>query len=390
MDRRVVGTALCLGVVALVLVAGLSVAKPRAGPSAGAGATWTFAVYVDGNNNLARYWAQYSLPWLEAVPANAQVNLVALVALANSTNTYVERISGRTVTVLETYGVMDMGSPATLSWWIDRSTTLFPSTYYALDIWDHGYGWKYVSVDDTSGNDLSMPELQSAIAASGKTVSILAFDACNMGNAEVAYQMSKTSLVSYLVGSEETVPGNGYPYDKMLTPLAANPAMTPHDLAATMVDGWGAYYGGLTWANTVNLAAYDLTALRNGIGTFTMWSSEMTRMLPSYRAYYASAIKASYYAWGTHYFPDLKDYAAHLLGSNKVADPALRAATSNVQAWVTSLVVKVWNANKMTMCGGITFYFGTGSEWTSSSASYLATAFAADTGWGGFLTAYNG
>jgi hypothetical protein len=386
MARWRFGAAACLGIVFVVLVAGAAAAKP---PPAPPPTSWTFALYVDGNNNLAKYWAQYSLPFLEAVPANADVHIVALVALENATSTVVEQVSGSATRVLETKPVMDMGVPATLSWWINESTALFPSTYYALDIWDHGYGWKYVAVDDLSGHRLRMPELEAGIAASGKAISVLAFDACNMGNAEVAYQVADTSLVSYLVGSEESVPANGFPYDKMLAPLAANPAMSPRDLSMALVDGWGAYYASLHWANSVNLAAYDLVAMRNGIAAFTTWAGAMQGDLAAYQKTYTSILKAAFAAFGTHYYADLSDYAVHLLAAKGVTDPSLRAATTDLRTWIASFVVKIWNASKMTACGGITLYFGVGNEWTLSSAAYLETGFAGDTGWGGFLTAYN-
>ena len=73
-----------------------------------------------------------------------------------------------------------------------------------------------------------------------------------------------------------------------------------------------------------------------------------------------------------------------------MTDPGLRTATTNVQAWAASFVIRVWNGAKMSMCGVVTSYFGTGCDWPGSSCVYLATAFAADAGWGTFQVAYNG
>jgi hypothetical protein len=390
MNRRRIG----VGVVAVVAVLVLSgVVGATLGKTAGKStstASWTFALYVNGDNSLAKYWAQDSLPFLENVPPSTQVNVVALVSLKNATSDVVEKISGASVTIVETEPKLDMGIPSTVSWWINRSTTLFPSTYYALDIWDHGYGWKYVSVDDLSGHRLSMPQLQGAITASGKPIAILGFDACNMGNDEVVYQMAKTNLVSYFVGSEESVPFVGFPYDRMLTPLVNNPAMAPRDVSIAMVNGWGAYYASVPSANANNLAAYDVAAMKNSIGTFTTWTSNMLRMLPTYQHAYATALKHAYSAWQTHFYVDAVDYAAQLLSTSGVTDSALRAASQGLASAVSAYVVRVWNGAKMTMCGGVTFYFGTGADWSSSSVAYLQTAFASDTGWGTFLTAYNG
>ena len=80
-----------------------------------------------------------------------------------------------------------------------------------------------------------MPELRAALAGAGVPVDILAFDACNMGDVEVAWDVASvedpaapgTPLVDYLVASEETIDQDGYPYDDMFAPLAADPGRSP-------------------------------------------------------------------------------------------------------------------------------------------------------------------
>ena len=375
--------------IAMLVVPGIALAKPGKGSPAPAAAMWTYAIYMDGDNNLETYWDGTSLPLLEAVAPSSDVNIVALVDKKSTTGAEIVKISGQTVTVVESGPEVNMGDPATLTWWISRATTLFPSTYLALSLWDHGYAWNYVCADDTSGDSLSMPELQSAIASAGKRVDVLAFDCCNMENIEVAYQVSLTNLVSYMVGSEETVPGNGFPYDKMLTKLVNNPAMLPRDFSMAMVDAWGEYYSTQNWASTVNLASIDVVQLKATIGTFTAWATDMRSLLPSYRSAYATALKNAYYMWGTHYFTDLYDYGLHLKTTKGVTDATLIADTTAMQNAVLSYCIKVWDARRMTDCMGVSLYWGTGQDWASRSASYMQLAFAVDTGWGAFLMAYN-
>jgi len=358
-----------------------------AGPTPAA--SWTYAIFANADNNLEAYWDSKSLPWLKLVPASSEVNIVALLDRQSTTGTEVLKFSGSTVTVVETYGEFDMGDPAVVTWWIDRARTLFPSTYFALSFWDHGYGWIYISDDQTSGNTISMPELQAAITNAGDMIDVLAFDACNMANAEVVYQVSLTNLVSYVVASEETVPGDGFPYDKMLTRLVSNPGMSPREFAMAMVDGWADYYKTQKWASTVNLAAIDVAAMKNSVPSFTAWSGKMLELLPTYKSKYATALKNAHTMWGTYYFVDAYDYGYTLLNTRGVTDPALRTATADMQASVLSYVVKVWNAAKMTDCKGMTFYWASSSDWSTRGADYMATAFATATGWGSFLAAYN-
>jgi hypothetical protein len=383
---------MCMAVIVLgmLVVPGVALAKPTGkGGEAVTAATWTYAIYMDGDNSLENYWAGASLPLLEAVPASASVNIVAFVDLGSTSGMSVQKISGATVTTVLTAAEMDMGNPATLTWCINQAAALFPSTYLVMSMWDHGYGWNYVCLDDTSGDSLSMQELQAGIANAGKRIDILAFDCCNMGNIEVAYQVSLTNLVSYMVASEESVPGNGFPYDKMLNKLVANPAMLPRDFSMAMVDGWGEYYKTQTWATTVNLAAIDVVQLKATISTFSTWSADMKSLLPGYKTPYATALKNAYCMWGTHYFTDLYDYGLHLKTTKGVNDAKLKADTTTMQNAVLGYCIKVWDGKKMTDCKGISLYWGTGNEWSSHSAAYMQLAFAVDTGWGAFLTAYN-
>jgi hypothetical protein len=369
----------------LIIAPCVAMARPVAAETA----SWTYAIFGNADNNLEMYWDSKSLPWLKLVPASSSVNIVVLLDRESTSTVEVLKINGGVVTVVETYGEMDLGDPAVVTWWINRATTLFPSTYFAFNFWDHGYGWKYISDDFTSGNRISMPELQSAISNAGKRIDVLAFDACNMANAEVVYQVAKTNLVTYVIASEETVPGDGFPYDKMLTRLVNNPAMLPRDLSIALVDGWADYYKTQRWASSVNLAAIDVEGMESTIGTFTTWTARMSQLLPSYEGYYATALKNSHKMWGTSYFVDTYDYGYTLLITKGVTDATLRTATQNMENAVLSYVVKVWNAAKMTDCKGITFYWGTGSDWTAGQADYLNLAFSVDTGWGSFLTAYN-
>jgi hypothetical protein len=165
--------------------------------------------------------------------------------------------------------------------------------------------------------------------------------------------------------------------------------MAPRAFSIAMIDAWGVYYAGQTWASTVNLAAYDIVQLRASIPAFSVWSADMLSLLPGYKTAFATALKNAYYMWGTHYFTDLGDFCANLLTTKGVTNAKLRADTAALQSSVSSYCIKVWDGKHMTECQGISLYWGTGNQWSSHAAAYAQLAFAADTGWGAFLTAYN-
>ena len=157
-------------------------------------ASWTFAVYVAADNSLEPYWESTTLPFLQAVPASEDVNLVAMLDFKSTSTIEIVKVSGETVTTVETYGEMDTGDPATLAWWVERANTLWPATNFGLSLWDHGMGWQWICSDDTSESMIDMVELESAFTSAGEMVDLLAFDACNMAMMEVAYSLSLTDL----------------------------------------------------------------------------------------------------------------------------------------------------------------------------------------------------
>jgi len=387
MNRTGKATLVSLVLITVLVVPGFFVAVPMG--RANAAASWTYALYVDGVNSLAPDWAKYTLPALQKIPANSQVNIVAMVALKGASNVLVEKISGSSVTVVETDLVMDMGSGATLTWWIDKYTTLFPSTYNALLLWDHGWGWQYICTDDVTGHSIDMPSLQSAITNAGNRIDVLAFDACNMAMDEVAYQVSKTNLVSYMVASEEYEGAVGIPEDVTLTPLVNNPAMLPRDFAINMVNAYQQYYQPKNGQQKMTMAAFDVAQVGATIGTFTAWTTRMNALLPSYKSYYTSALRGGH-TMSTTYYTDMGSYMNRLLVTSGVTDTTLRTATQNVQASMGAFVIKFWGGTTMTDCNGITFYWPNGNTWKTTKAAYMLTAFAVDTGWGNFLNAYIG
>jgi hypothetical protein len=81
-------------------------------------------------------------------------------------------------------------------------------------------------------------------------VDVLAFDACMMQMAEVAFEVK--DLTEVIVGSEETVPGFGFPYDTFLGALTKNPDMSAETLGAATVEAFKKFYDEL---NTELLAA---------------------------------------------------------------------------------------------------------------------------------------
>ena len=291
--------------------------------------------------------------------------------------------------MVNSYPEKNFGDGATLEWFISEVTALYPSEMLGVTIWDHGYGWIEFSFDETSWDRIHMPEMTSAIVNAGKYIDILSFDACNMGNIEVAYEAYKTGLVRYMVGSEESVPFDGYPYDFMWTPLALDSTRTPAQVSVDMVNGWGQYYDQTSFT-TVNLGAVDVASIGASASVFQNWCGLMHDSLASYQRVYTNALKNAYCAWATKFFVDMADLGDTLLADSKFSNPALRSATIDMVAAVDEAVLAVHTCAALPDARGLTLWWGSKGDWKYYGPTYAETQWGIDMGWYDFLVDYNG
>lgn len=259
-------------------------------------ARWTILVFINADNNLEPA-AIANINQMERVGSSEDINIVVQVDRSpgydtsdgnwTGTRRYLvtrDQTSAIQSTLLQDMGELDMGSPGTLKNFVQWGMASYPSDRTMLVMWDHGRGWrtaraprepvKSISYDDTSGTNLSVGELASALNA-GQKLDVIAFDACLMGMIEIAYALRDRA--NWMVASEENVPFNGQPYDRFLSALAGNPDMTAPQLGQAMAQAYIGYYGpgslttesvidlskmsGLT--SQIKLLAQDLAANRN-------------------------------------------------------------------------------------------------------------------------------
>ena len=388
MSKRLVVLCASVLIVAVMVLPGACLAY-QMGQKWAVEESWTFAVYVSGDNNLEKYWDDISLPSLLLLPENDMLSIVAFIDRLSTEGTEVVEITGSTWQVVATYPEMDFGSGDTFKWFLQEVHAGYPADKLAVTAWDHGYAWRYISDDTTSGSRMSMPELQAAIEGAGVYIDILAFDACNMASLEVVYQVSLTGLVGIVVASEESVPTTGYPYDLMLTPMALDTSRTPSEVAADMVEGFRVFYEPQTWASTVALSAVSATVIGDSAGIFSSWVSSMQSCLTSYASNYKQALMTTYSAWATHYHVDIAALGDTLLADELIANEGLRSATAGMVAAIDGSVIANWGGRSAVDARGLTLWWGCGGDWKSYSEAYGEVAFALNLGWWAFLDEYN-
>jgi len=357
--------------------------------SAETSATWTIGLYIDADNDFDTYWEGLSLLYLQNIPACAEVNIVAFVDRMEYEGTEIWEIEGIDAQIVETLPEMNFGDGATLSWMISETAARYPSDHLLIDAWDHGSAWNGFCGDYTSDDWMYLDELKAAIVDAGVYIDILSFDCCSMASIETLYAVSLTGLVDIVVASLETVAGDGFPYDFMFTPVALDPYRTADQVAKDMIDGWAQYYDPRSEYYYATLSAISIGSLGQSMGTIDAWCDSIAANLGAYYRAYKTAVKDTYSVFYTKYQVDMWDLGNKILANSKISDPTLRALTQDMMEAVDDAVLYLDNAEKTTMCGGMTLWWGTSTEWSWWSYVYEGLDFAIDTGWYDFLVEYN-
>jgi hypothetical protein len=351
---------------------------------------WTVMVYIDADNNLEPY-GMMNLEMLESVGSSADVNFVVLMDTYTGPASllYVEKGS---VKVLADWGEVNMGDPATMADFIKDAKKAAPAQNYCFISWDHGGGWRGLNWDDTSSQELGtsqymdMNDLRTAVVDGGVVFDVFAFDQCLMAQPEVAYEMD--GYARYLVFSEETVYGQGFPYDAIAADLVANPGMSPLDVSKMMVNDFAAYYGSITWANDWTISAFDMTAMGDLTAAVTHFASAQLDTLYMYRSQFKNDLARTtgyYYP----YYSDLKEYATNVYTDKAITNNDVKLAAGEVISAVNSGVVLSINSKHNQDSTGLSIYFpGYRSSYLGLKPAYEQVPFAIETGWWLWLQAF--
>ncbi|MFX1475127.1 MAG: clostripain-related cysteine peptidase [Promethearchaeota archaeon] len=313
---------------------------------------WTVMVYMCADNNLEEAGFD-DFNAMETIGSTADVNIILGVdfsstytgaPFSDSRIYYIDYDTGAGIGSTELPGSwgseQNFGDDSTLIYFINYAQTYAPADNYILVLWDHGGGWYGVCQDDLSGDIISMSELSTALGdASLEYIDVVAFDACLMGQIEVAYQVR--SHCDYVVFSEESIPWEGYPYEEWLDELTTTPLMTPATLAQTLVDEYcTAYDTGIysyVGADDVCLSAVQtsqLTGVSGALDTFTDALDTTSDATTHYS-------KLSYSIGSSHTFAytwviDLGAFASN--AASQITDSTIAGYASNLAAAVTAAV----------------------------------------------------
>ena len=252
-------------------------------------AKWAILIYIAAHNNLQMQgnWSLEALQDAAQTPGSANdVQLVMLYDTAQGATRYVPHLN-----IAEQLSRKDFDS-GNANKLVDMAKWAFekcPAERYGLVLWSHGTGWmpndlkqlgakignseaqlragstpspalfrqtleimlnkptfeaRAICFDDGTQHSLDTIELADVTTKISKFIDqpldLLGMDACLMASFEVAYQLRKS--VSYIVASEELVPGTSWPYGTIMAKLQANASMDGASFSKLIVDEFYAHY----------------------------------------------------------------------------------------------------------------------------------------------------
>jgi len=162
--------------------------------------------------------------------------------------------------VIADLGQRDMSASKTLEDFLIWGMEKYPAKHYIVLFSDHGAG--FLGAEEDRGNLMSMPTIREALEKvaekTGKKPDIVAFDACLMAQAEVAYELKDSA--KYLVASEEIIGGDGYPYQEILPRIDAalsEGKSDPKEISKIFIEE----AENVNESSTITLSAIDLSAV---------------------------------------------------------------------------------------------------------------------------------
>jgi Clostripain family len=244
-----------------------------------------------------------------------------------------------------------------------------------------------IAYDDNAKDFLDNLELKGVLLtakkAIGRNLDVLGLDACLMSMAEVGFE--NRVAVDFTAGSEQTEPGDGWPYNTILNDLAKNPKMSARELASTVVKRYVGSYGS---SSGVTQAACDLAESAALLKTVNGLADVLRKALgdPIARAgVILSRTQAQSY--DTKDYVDLQDLCELLLtncAANKTITAAARAVIAAIKKYVIANGAK---GSEVANSHGVSIHFPNDPR-QQLSPLYARLDWAKEGRWDEFLTAW--
>ena len=345
---------------------------------------WTIMHYSAADNNLTSYLVT-DVNEMEKVGSTKNMNIVVQLDKGkdNCKRYYLEADNDmREINspMIKDLGSTNMSDPKVLGEFISSTMKKYPAEHFALIISDHGGGWPGAVEDDSHNGWMTTPDIQKGIELGekdgGSKLDVIGFDACLMANTEVAYELKDNA--NYLVASEQTEGGNGWPYTPLLTPktlqsveraLRSKLNITPEEFAKKIVDSAEDDQGTLP-----TMSAMDLTKMRplaqaaDGLAEAILKTDTPNSTLKS-----IAQKTQSFYG-----FKDQYHFAEQIVKNETITDDKLKTAAKGMMAAIDKAVVAEQHSSRYPNAHGLTAEI---PSYGGVKSGYEDLKFRRDTNW---------
>lgn len=352
---------------------------------------WTVLAYMEGRDRLANS-VGVALNGMEEIGSTDQVNLVAQATVdpelgdrrhitlgeMNTRRYYLQRdldLDRVSSPVLADLGEKKRLDGPALEEFLEWGIRNFPARNYAFVIKKHGLGF----AKDGEVVKLSAREMREALEnvekKTGVKPNVLIWDACNMQQLEVAYELKDRAQV--MTGSPEAIQAIGFPYPTLLHNLTKDAAV--HDartLGDTVVQSYAAE-DGWTTQTAVDLSAMPQVASRFQGLVDAVLAADIPR-----EVLYTDLMKAGSYQPGqtlalSYNFRDAAGFVENLAG-NEALPLAVRDAARAAQEALSGSEV---SRHAPRTQGGSSVFLPWKDPSSELKEGYRQLAWCRDTGW---------
>lgn len=404
-------------------------------------ADWTIAAYIQADNNLAPF-AKYNIDDMQQVVYADKVNMLVEWDQPNNNKTWRYRIvqGGRIedASLSTEMGINPIEEIVEMMKW---AKSKYDATRFGTILWNHGAGvedprlrvvnkvlqhinsvtpskaslpWleipglskndakeRGILFDDSQGTYATNQDLTTACnriknEVLGKNLDLLGMDACLMAMIEVGYQIKDS--VNVLVASQQTEPGEGWPYSLFLSTLSTNPsAYDEAGLGQLIVDAYGTFYnknGNKDYTQSA-ISLSKLEAIKENISQVIAAIAECKKAAPiKTKRAVVNARRASI-SFDVPEYIDLHSFYTALTNEFKKprkgkvtyaqAAKTLLSILSDGMKKITDAVIANQVGPQFAQAKGISIYY---PKYGSIDPSYSKTIFAQNTNWINFITEY--
>lgn len=349
---------------------------------------WTVLVYMNAANDLEKFGSE-NMNQMEKIGSSSDVNIVLQYKRMHYPNSayddksngdwvntrryYVQKDDNASIItspLISSQEDVDMGSPQTLQDFVQWGVKAFPAEKYCLILWNHGAGWRSrsaakpdpirrgISYDDAKGTHIDTIELPNAINI-GRKWDILCYDASLMQMLEVAYEVRNKA--TYIVGSEESPPGAGYRYDRLMGNLVGSPGQDPLTFSRFIANDTLSSYG---TSSDITQSVLDASRIEAVATAVNQLGSALTTAQGQWGSQIAAARRQSEY-FGDNgevnytLYKDLGDFLNKLApasGTPSVNDPGVISAAASVRSALNQAVLANAHGNNHPNANGLSIY----------------------------------